>query len=195
MTSQEFRKELQRVEELVRTIESAADPNVRASAVELMTALMQIHGAGIERMMEITFESGAHGAETVDRFGADDLVASLLLLYGLHPVPFETRVMQALDKVRPMLKAHGGDVELLGTAEGVVRLRLDGSCNGCASSAMTLKNAIEEAIYDAAPDLAALEVEGVVDVPQPSGLPAGPSSGLVQLGRSRPIQGATAAEI
>lgn len=195
MTSQEFRKELQRVEELVRTIESAADPNVRASAVELMTALMQIHGAGIERMMEITFESGAHGAETVDRFGTDDLVASLLLLYGLHPVPFETRVMQALDKVRPMLKAHGGDVELLGTAEGVVRLRLDGSCNGCASSAMTLKNAIEEAIYEAAPDLAALEVEGVVDVPQPSGLPAGPSSGLVQLGRSRPIQGATAVEI
>ena len=59
----------------------------------------------------------------------------------------------ALDEVRPYLASHGGDVELLGVEDGVVRLRLEGSCNGCPSSAMTLKLAIEEAIARAAPDV------------------------------------------
>lgn len=177
MTSREFRTQLQRIEGLVRAVESTADPSARASALELMRSLMELHGAGIERMMEIAFETGPSGAETVDRLGADELVASLLLLYGLHPVPFDERVRVALDKVRPYLQSHGGDVELLGTEEGVVRLRLRGSCDGCASSAATLELAIEEAVYDAAPDLAAIEVEGVVAEPAPAG--------LVQLGRAK----------
>jgi len=177
MTSQEFRSQLQRIEELVRAVESAADPNVRASAVELVTALMSLHGAGIERMMEIAFVTTSSGAETIDRFGADDLVSSLLLLYNLHPVAFDERVGQALDKVRPYLKSHGGDVELLGTEEGVIRLRLVGSFHGCGSSPATLGQMIEEAVYDAAPDLVAIEVEGVVAEPSPSA--------LVQIGRTR----------
>jgi Fe-S cluster biogenesis protein NfuA/nitrite reductase/ring-hydroxylating ferredoxin subunit len=102
------------------------------------------------------------GSEMIDRFGEDDLVASLLLLYGLHPLDVEARVLVALDKVRPYLRSHGGNVDLLGVQEGIVRLQLQGSCNGCASSAMTLNLAIEEAIYNAAPDIVALEVEGVV---------------------------------
>lgn len=166
----EFQQRLQKIEALVHTIESAADPNVRASAVELMQSLMELHGAGIERMMEIAFESGAAGGEIIDRFADDDLVASLLLLYDLHPLDIEARVMQALDKVRPYLRSHGGNVELIGIADGAVRLRLVGSCHGCASSAMTLKLAIEEAIYELAPDVAALDVEGVVAQPPPSGL-------------------------
>jgi Fe-S cluster biogenesis protein NfuA len=89
----------------------------------------------------------------------------LLLLYGLHPLDFDSRVRQALDQVRPYLRSHGGDVELLDTTGGVVRLRMQGSCHGCPSSAMTLQSAIEEAIYAKAPDLTALEVEGVTKQP------------------------------
>jgi len=93
-------------------------------------------------------------------------------------------VTQALDKVRPYLNSHKGNVELLGVDDGVVRLRLQGSCNGCASSAMTLKLAIEEAIQEYAPDIAGMEVEGVV--PQPPM----PSNGFIPLtqvgGLSRP---------
>jgi Fe-S cluster biogenesis protein NfuA/nitrite reductase/ring-hydroxylating ferredoxin subunit len=170
---QEFQQRLQKIEGLVRTIEAAADPLVRTSAVELMQALLELHGAGLERMLEIVFARGAAGEEILDRLAHDDLAASLLLLHGLHPLELETRVTQALDKVRPYLSSHGGNVELIGIAEGVVRLRLAGTCNGCASSAMTLKLAIEEAIYEFAPDLTALEVEGVK---QPS-----TSSGFVQL--------------
>jgi Fe-S cluster biogenesis protein NfuA len=104
----------------------------------------------------------------------------MLLLYGLHPLDLETRVVQALDKVRPSLNLHEGGVELIGISEGVVHLSLQGNCDGCASSAATLKQTIETAIYAAAPDVAAIEVEGVV-MPlstQKNG------NGFVQIGKS-----------
>ncbi|MCM3900283.1 MAG: NifU family protein [Pyrinomonadaceae bacterium] len=152
------------------------DPEVRATAVALVQALMEFHGAGIERMMEIVAESGESGNAIFDSFAADNLVGSLLLLYGQHPLPIETRVTQALDKVRPYLDSHGGNVELLGITDGVVRLRMQGSCKSCPSSAMTLKLAIEEAIYAAAPDVVAIDAEGGTE--QPS------ATGFVQIGKS-----------
>ncbi len=167
----DVQQRLQKIEQLVHTIEASADPHVRSSAVELMQSLMELHGAGIERMMEIAFDCG--GEEIIDRFADNDLTASLLLLYGLHPLDLETRVMQALDKVRPYLQSHGGNVGLLGVTDGLVQLKLQGSCSGCSSSAATLKQTIEEAIYEAAPDVVGLEVEGV--------LGEAPRSGLVQL--------------
>jgi Fe-S cluster biogenesis protein NfuA/nitrite reductase/ring-hydroxylating ferredoxin subunit len=173
----EFQQRIQRVDELIREIEGVADPDTRAKAVELVQTLMEFHGAGLERLMEIVAEAGEPGYALFDYFASDGLVASLLLLYGLHPVELEARVMGALDKVRPYLGSHGGDVELLGIRDGAVQLRMKGSCDGCPSSAMTLKLAIEEAIYEAAPDITAIEVEGVVE--QPS------MGGLVQLGKSR----------
>ena len=52
---------------------------------------------------------------------------------GSIPPILESRVEQALERVRPYLRSHGGNVEMLGIAEGVVRLRMLGSCNGCPS--------------------------------------------------------------
>ena len=91
--------------------------------------------------------------------------------------------MQALDSMRPFLASHGGNVELVGVEEGVARLRLQGSCNGCPSSAATLENALKEAIEEAAPDLLGLEVEGVVGLEEkePDG-PPGLSLPMVQVG-------------
>ena len=151
-----------RIEELVGKVETLADPNARATARELIQALVELHGSGIERMLEVIVDANDAGLPLIDELAGDDIVASLLLLHGLHPLDLETRVIQALDNVRPFLQSHGGNVELLAVDQGIVRLRLDGSCNGCASSAQTLKLAIEEAIYDAAPDVSALELEGVV---------------------------------
>jgi Fe-S cluster biogenesis protein NfuA len=82
------------------------------------------------------------------------------LLHGLHPLDLETRVRQALENVRPLLRSHGGNVELLGLAGAVVRLRMLGSCDGCPSSALTLKSAIEDAIFERAPDVIGIEVDG-----------------------------------
>jgi Fe-S cluster biogenesis protein NfuA/nitrite reductase/ring-hydroxylating ferredoxin subunit len=160
---------MQRIEGLIRKIESLSDPEARQSAMELMQSLMDFHGAGLDRLMEITAEAGEAGYAIFDNFARDDLVGSLLLLYNLHPVPLEMRVMGALDKVRPYLDSHGGNVELIGITDEVVQLRLQGSCKSCPSSSMTLKLAIEEAIMAAAPDVRAIEAEGVMEQPAPTG--------------------------
>ncbi len=161
---------IQRIEALIRKIEAMSDPEARATGVELLQSLMELNASGIERMLEMAADTGAAGQGLIDGFGRDEMVRGLLLLYGLHPVALETRVAEALVKVRPYLQSHGGNVEVLGIADGVVRLRLEGSCKSCPSSAMTLKLAIEEAIYEAAPDITAIEAEGVLEPPAPSGL-------------------------
>lgn len=173
MESQEL---MQRIDELTREIETMADPHARACAVELVQSLMEFHAAGIERMLELVIGAGESGHAMLDSFAKDQLVGGLLLLYGLHPLDLETRLRQALDKARPSLASHGGDVELIGINEGVARVRLQSS-NGhsCPSTVMTLKQTLEAAIYDAAPDLVALEWEGLVE-------PSTPAA-LVQLGR------------
>jgi Fe-S cluster biogenesis protein NfuA len=171
-----FQRLSQRIERLIARIEAAPDPSVRADALELTRSLMELHGAGLDRMMEIVARAGASGYALMEDFAGDDLVAGLLLLYGLHPHDLRARVMKALDETRPFLQSHGGDVELLGVTDGTVRLRLAGSCRSCSSSTMTLKLAIERAIYDAAPDVNEIVTEGQI-------APNGPATanGLVQL--------------
>jgi Fe-S cluster biogenesis protein NfuA len=174
--NREIQQQLQRIEELVRELESSADSGVCTSALELVRSLMELHGAGIERMLDLAFDAGAPGRELIEGFAGDALVAQLLLLYDLHPHDLETRAHRALDEVRPYLSSHGGDVELLGVLDGVIRLRLRGSCQGCPSSAQTLRHLIEQAIYEAAPDARAIEVEDLT-----ADIGAEPASGLVQL--------------
>ena len=127
---------------------------------EIVQCVMDMHGAVLERIFDQVAESPESGTTLIDSLAKDDLIASLLILYGLHPLDIETRVAEALEKVRPYLHSHGGNVELLGLDDGVVRLRLQGSCHGCPSSAMTLKSTIEEAIMEKAPDVAGIDVEG-----------------------------------
>jgi len=174
MEEKDLRQRIQRVEELIHEIEAVADPAVRAKIVELTQLLMDFHGVGLERMNMIIMRAGEQGREILDDFVRDDLVAHLLLLYGLHPQDIEARVRCALDKVRPYLRAHGGDAQLLGVDRGVVRLRLDGSCDGCPSSAATLKLSIEQAIFEAAPDVTEIVAEGVAK--------HAATNGLVQIG-------------
>jgi Fe-S cluster biogenesis protein NfuA/nitrite reductase/ring-hydroxylating ferredoxin subunit len=122
-------------------------------------------------LLEITAQTEASGLALIDIFAGDDLLSSLFMLHGLHPLNIETRVMQALDEVRPYLKSHGGNVEFVKVEDGIAHLRLEGSCHGCPGSTITLKLAIEEAIYKAAPDLDGLQVEGVTDPPPRPGIP------------------------
>lgn len=164
-----------RIESLLAELRAINEPRARKTAEELVRSLLELYGGGLERMMEICYDSPL-GGELFDRFAADDLVASLLLLHGLHPEDTETRIGRALDSVRPYLASHGGNVTLLGVADGVVQLRLEGTCNGCASSTVTMKLAIEKAIEELAPEVTGIEVEGVVEKPEPT------LNGLVQIG-------------
>jgi Fe-S cluster biogenesis protein NfuA/nitrite reductase/ring-hydroxylating ferredoxin subunit len=166
----EARDRVARVETLLEEVEALADGPARATATELVQVLVELYGEGLSR---IVAEVAARDDGTMAAaLGEDEVVAHLLLLHGLHPVPVEQRVRGALEGVRPYLASHGGDVELLGVDDGVARLRLQGSCNGCPSSTVTLKLAIEDAIYKAAPDLDGIEAEGA---------PAPANGGLLQL--------------
>jgi Fe-S cluster biogenesis protein NfuA len=165
----ELHERIRRVESLVREVEQFKDPQQRSKTREIVQTLMDLHGAGLEKILTHLASTGDAGLALIDSLAEDELVASLLLLYGLHPLSLEERVNQALIKVRPYLASHGGNVELLGIEEGVIRLRLQGSCHGCPSSAVTLKQTIEEAIMEKAPDAAGIEVEGEIEpAPAPS---------------------------
>jgi Fe-S cluster biogenesis protein NfuA len=155
MDDAEARERVAHVEELLAAIEGDA------VASEAVAAIVELYGEGLRRIAA----RGVAG-DLVD----DELVSHLLLLHDLHPVDVEARVAGALDEVRPYLASHGGDVELLGVADGVAHVRLEGTCNGCPSSTATLRHAIEEAVARAAPELAGVEAEGVAEPPGPSQL-------------------------
>ncbi|MDP2644364.1 MAG: NifU family protein [Desulfobacterales bacterium] len=67
------------------------------------------------------------------------------------------KVQKAIDKIRPMLQADGGDVELVGVEGTVVKVRLTGACSGCPMSKMTLKNGIEKFVLKEIPEVTTVE--------------------------------------
>lgn len=161
-----FQARLQRIETLIHDLQTTANPAVRSRVEELLQVLLELHGVGLARLLDVIWEAGPVGESILyDRLPQDDLISSLLLLHSLHPISIEARVEQALNKVRPYLQSHGGNVELLSIQEGVVQLRLQGSCQSCPASAMTLKYAVEDAIYAAAPDVVEVAAAGTAMQP------------------------------
>ena len=134
-----------RVQELTGRLEDLDDPACRSLAEELTSAVVQMYGAGLERIVELA------DAGTRDEMSKDSLVAGLLMIHDLYPVPIEERVAQALDTVRPYMESHGGNVELLGIEDGIAKLRLEGSCKSCRASSSTLELAVRQALEEAAP--------------------------------------------
>jgi Fe-S cluster biogenesis protein NfuA len=168
----ESREDIQRIAELVQEMESIADPAVRAATKGLVQSLMDLHGAALEKALDIVAEAGEPGMAIIDRLGRDPTVGSVLILYGLHPEDIETRVVKAVERVRPQLRKQGCEVELLGVENGAIRLRVETGSHTCGSTAKTLQATLEGSIYDAASDLSSLVIEGFEEKP---------SSGFVAL--------------
>ncbi len=149
-----------KVEALIAEFASKSDPATARRAEELVGLLVEFYGAGLARIVELLDE------QTAAPLLNDGLVTSLLVLHDLHPQTTEERVLAALARVRPYLGSHSGDVEYLGLdPDGTVRLRLAGSCDGCPSSLVTVKMAIEKGIEDVAPEVTRVDVEGVTSDP------------------------------
>jgi Fe-S cluster biogenesis protein NfuA len=162
LDAKEFQARLQHLDALLQEAEHAADPAARGRLREIVQAILELHGAGLERLLAHVTAAGPAGRGILDACARDDVVGGLLLLHGLHPLGLEERVRQALDGVRPALRTHGGSVELVDVRDGVVRLRLQGNCHHCPSSAVTMQQTVEEAIYGKAPEITVVEVEGMV---------------------------------
>ena len=146
------------------------------AAEELVRLLVGLYGDGLTHIVGALREEGDAGAEILDRLTGDPLVESLLLLHGLHPLDVDARIQRALDRVRPYLGSHAGGVHYTGVTDGVARLTLEGNCNGCPSSAVTVQLAIEGAVKDAAPEVTEVVVEGMTEAP------AAPAPVLLQIG-------------
>jgi Fe-S cluster biogenesis protein NfuA len=157
MDDLDVREQVGRIDALLEQVEGFSDPAERETVTELVAALLDLYGEGVSRLVEHV-QDPAELAE-------DELISHLLLLHGMHPQPVEVRVREALAEVRPYLDSHGGDVELVAVDEDAVRVRMQGNCNGCPSSAVTLKLAIEEAIHKHAPEIDRIEAEEVAREP------------------------------
>ncbi len=182
-----------RLQRLFDEVERIGDPAARHTAKELLGAVLELHGEGLARIGAALDAAGEAGGTIKGALVEDSVVASLLLIHDLYPVDLEERVRGALDGVRPYMESHGGDVEVLSVSDGVARLKLQGSCDGCPASSATLELAIKQALEEAAPDLVGLEVEGVTEPgPGPQGDLSGTALPMIETDTAIPPNGATA---
>jgi len=156
-----------RLYELVERIQELPDLAARELAQECLHSVLELYGSGLARVLQLLQNAGESARPILDALVRDKLIRSLLLVNGLHPVDLETRLREALEKNRPYMQSHGGNVELLSLENGVARLRFNGTCKTCPSSTVTMELAIRSAIEEACPDLVGLELEGAAPVPQP----------------------------
>lgn len=155
-----------RIEELLDVITADGGPAVGHAAEELVRVLMRFYGSGLEQVVAIV-KAGA-GDTLVHRMAADPLVAGLLALHDLHPVPVEQRLGHAMDTARRKLGSHGSGVTLGDIDDdGTVHVLVAGG--GCGMD--TIKDLVATSIGELAP-----EVAGVVF----DAAPAGPT--LLQIG-------------
>lgn len=166
--AQDLRARMNRVCGLIRTLEQSAGPEVRIAAATLVQEIISFHGEGLNRMLEVIYETA--GQDLVDRLAMDELVGSLLLLHDVHPVPMETRILQAIDGLLPILRTHGATVELRRLSpEGDVSLRVNGECPRCSSSHENLHSLVVETVLGSAPDAAGVTLEGEIRNLPPQG--------------------------
>ena len=177
----------ERIEQALTELQASADEHSLDLAEELLRLVSELYGAGLARMLEIV---AARAPGIVTYLTDDELVASLLLVQGLHPDSLDARVEGALASVRPFLAKHGGDVELLAIDDerGAVKLQLLGNCDGCPSSAATLQGAVEVAILEAAPEVTRIVLE------EPEKPAAAPGSTPIAL-RTKPLYDACPTEV
>ena len=149
-----------RLQELIEQIQNQPNPAARALLQECLQSLLAFYGEGLSRILAHVQDSGAEGQSTLQQLLHDRAVSSLLLIHGLHPIALEARLREALEKVRPYMQSHGGNIELLSLEDDVARVRLEGTCRSCPSSAITLELAVRRAVEEACPDLLGFEVIG-----------------------------------
>jgi Fe-S cluster biogenesis protein NfuA/nitrite reductase/ring-hydroxylating ferredoxin subunit len=170
----DFNQQAKHIQELIARIESLPDASARRLLHECLQSLLGLYGDALARVLQLVDNEGRDGERVREALLQDKLVRGLLLVHGLHPDSLETRLHAALEKVRPYLKSHGGNVEVIDLENDVAQLRLEGTCKSCPSSSVTLELAVRNALEESCPDLARFEVEGVAPSAAPTmHLPAG----------------------
>ena len=157
----EFRDRLQNIGRLISGLDEIADKKAQASVRELTQLIMELHGTGLEKMMEIIFAQGVIGSELIDNLGRDRMVSSLLVLHGLHPDDMKTRVGYAIEHLAAKLRKQEVEIQLLNADEEIVRVSAQTNSHACGSTTATVRAEIEDAIYEVAPEIKSLVIEGL----------------------------------
>lgn len=157
----EFQEKVQKIARLISGLNDITDNQTRTAAQDLVQLVTDLHGIAVERMMEVIFARGACGVEIIEELGHDRIVSSLLALHGLHPEDVQTRVTRAVEKIAAGLRKQDVELELLEVDAGRVRIRAKTNAHACHSTYATVRIAIEEAVYEAAPDISSLMIEGL----------------------------------
>jgi Fe-S cluster biogenesis protein NfuA/nitrite reductase/ring-hydroxylating ferredoxin subunit len=161
----ELNRQSEHIQQLIEEIESLPDMKARSLVQECIQEMLSFYGNGLERILKIIASGNSSAAKDIyNDLIEDSFVNGLLLIHDLHPLDLKTRLLKALDKVKPYMDSHGGSVEIVSLENGIAKLKLAGSCKGCPSSSSTLELGIKEAIEELCPDLLGLEVEGVTSL-------------------------------
>lgn len=160
----------ERVDKAIAEVQTL-EPDVRAKAMSLKSAIEEFHKTGLTHIVR-KLKEDPNGKQLLFDLVDEPTVYALLSMHGLIRADVRTRVARVIEMVRPYMQSHGGDVQLVDVRDQSVFVRLSGNCNGCSMSSVTLRNTVEEALREHVPEIESVEV-----VPsEPEG------AGLVQLG-------------
>jgi hypothetical protein len=153
---------VQRLEALIRALDAHPDRAARETARELLALVLDLHGLGLAKLMGIV--STSEGGPTISaRLVEDKQVQAMLLLHGLHPEDFETRVRKAVDRLHPHVGVHGLRLDVVEIASSTVRLRLHRCGAGAIDAPVlwSLPSEIEGVLLDVAPEIETIQIEGL----------------------------------
>lgn len=174
-----FDEILPRIAELAETLADHDDKAVADSAIEMLDWIDVFHANGVGRMVEMLREW--RGEILLEAVAADPVAGALLRAYGLGDDAdldaARVSVQAALAEVRPYLHSHGGDMEVMKIEDGVVRLKLHGSCDGCTASDTTIIDQVETALREHWVDYRRVEVEEMTAEAHPP-----PAAGTITTG-------------
>jgi len=152
----EFELLAQRVDKAIAAIETL-NPEAQAKANALRTAIEEFHKAGLVKIIQ-GLKSDARGHELLLELTAEPAVYALFSMHGLIRADLHTRVTRVIDMARPYIQSHGGEVELAYIEDNIAWVRMQGACNGCSQTAVTLRNSVEEALREHVPEIVKVEV-------------------------------------
>ncbi|HET7752964.1 MAG TPA: NifU family protein [Anaeromyxobacteraceae bacterium] len=166
-TEDELRGAGDRIAQLLEDVRGMVGPTAWQRVEELVQRLLELYGAGLERVLSHAVEVERVPGSLAGRLREDELVSSLLVLHGLHPSSTAERVERAVEEARARLGTH--EIEVLGLdADGTVHLRATADPRSCASSGPSVAKAIERTIVEAAPEVTRVEIDGLEAPRQPS---------------------------
>lgn len=154
----------QRIEAMIAALESVDDNQASALARELLRVVLDLHAGGLARVMEIVSMAGIQDNPVVEALVRDPAVCALLNLHGLHPHDLPTRVARAVEHMRAALGTQGVTIELRDAAEEAVRVQVSGRLQGKHALPESLRQEIEQAIFEQAPEVVRVEIAGLADI-------------------------------